>query len=144
MAATKPPLVKSTPELNKNNNNASRIVQPGGPPSGPTEGHITVTGNLSQQQVCAHSLFTISGHAFYDITVNGARNTEYVVKGGSAQITTSWSALYGGIHTNVNGNFTGSLFAPESPGSYSVTMTVTDNTFRGKGKVDFEVVDCPT
>lgn len=120
---------------------ASRIFHP----SGPTEGNILVRGDLPPQ-VCPSSLFSVGGVAVYDLTVNGVKNTDYAVKGGSVQIKTSWTTLYGDIHTDVNGAFSRFLLAPASPGSYSVTMTVTDTTFSGTGQFVFEVAkdeDCP-
>lgn len=136
---------ETIPELDESNNEATRIVQPGGP-SGPTEGKILVRGDLPLR-VCPNSFFTLTGQAVYDITVGGVRDTSYVVKGGAVQITTGWSTLYGDLHTDVNGNFTRFLLAPASPGSYSVSMTVSDNTFSGTGNFFFEVEeeeDCET
>jgi hypothetical protein len=131
-------------ELDENNNEASHIIQPEGP--SPTPGHILVTGSLPST-VYADSLFSLTGHAVYDITVGGVRYTNYVVKGGSVEITikgddgTEW--LYGGSHTNINGNFTKYLKAPTSPGTYHLLMTVTDQTFRGTRELEFTVTERP-
>ena len=129
-------------ELDETNNEASQIGQPGGS-SGVTAGNILVTGNLPPK-VCAQSLFAVTGHAVYDITVGGIRNTDYVVKGGSVQVTADWSTLHGDIYTDVNGDFRRFLLAPASSGTHSITMTVTDNTFSGTGNFVFEVVECET
>ena len=74
----------------------------------------------------------------YDLYVNGVRNTDYVVKGGSVQITVG-NAVYGDIHTDVNGNFAKTLQAPATPGTYHITMTVTDKTFVGTRDLTFKV-----
>ena len=137
---------ETIPELDETNNEASQIIQPGDTP-GPTEGNILVTGSLPST-VYTNSLFSLTGRAVYDITVDGIRYTNYVVKGGSVEITikgdngTEW--LYGGVHTNVNGNFTKSLLAPASPGTYRIIMTVTDKTFIGTRELVFTVVERPS
>ena len=130
-------------ELTKTNNEASQVIQFGGTP-GLIAGDILVTGNLPST-VVAGSLFTISGNAVYAILVNGVTNTSYVVKGASVQVTVTaqngggqW--VYGNIYTDINGNFTQSLEAPASPGTYTVAMTVTDNTFIGTRDLVFSVV----
>jgi hypothetical protein len=131
----------AVPELDKTNNQASQIFPPQGS-SGPPAGNILVTGSLPPR-VCVESLFTVSGQAVYDITVNGVRNTDYVVKGGAVQVAVGGDDVYGDIHTDINGTFSRFLFAPASPGTYPVSMTVTDTTFRGTGQFDFEAVECP-
>jgi hypothetical protein len=119
-------------ELDKTNNEASQIVRIN--PQGPTEGNILVTGSLPST-VYADSLFNVAGQAVYAINVNGTTNTDYVVKGGAVQITVSADGganwVYGDIHTDINGNFSKSLQAPTSPGTYHISMTVTDQTFSG-------------
>ena len=130
-------------ELNEENNAASRIVQIACINPGPMAGNILVTGGLPQR-VCVNSPVLVSGHAVYDIMVDGAQYTDYVVKGGMVQITTDWASTYGDIHTNINGDFTRLIVAPDMPGTYSISMTVTDNTFSGEGSIEFEVVDCPS
>jgi hypothetical protein len=130
-------------ELNEENNAASRIVQIACINPGPIAGNILVTGGLPQR-VCANSTVLVSGHAVYDITIDGTRYTDYVVKGGMVQITTDWASIYGDIHTDINGDFSRLIVAPDVPETYSVSMTVTDNTFRGEGRFEFEVVDCPS
>lgn len=132
-------------ELSETNNEASKIItlSSGG---GPTGGYILVTGSLPRQ-VYTGSSFNITGHAVYDLYINGIRNTDYVVKGGPVQITikgdgdTQW--VYGGVHTNVNGNFSKYLQAPLTPGNYRILMTVTDKTFVGKRELVFSVVERP-
>ncbi len=123
-------------ELDETNNEASRLITIGssGPP---TEGNILVTGSLPTT-VYTGSLFTLSGRAVYDLYVNGVRYTNYVVKGGSVQITVG-NAVYGDIHTDVNGNFAKTLQAPATPGTYHITMTVTDKTFVGTRDLTFKV-----
>lgn len=132
-------------ELDETNNEASQIVQPGGSP-GPTEGNILVTGSLPTT-VYTDSLFTLTGRAVYDITVDGTRYTNYVVKGGLVQITIQGDGgaewVYGNIHTDVNGNFTKYLQAPSSPGTYRIRMTVTDQTFLGTRELVFSVEERP-
>lgn len=132
-------------ELGKSNNEASKIILLGGS-SGPTQGNLLVTGSLPST-VYTNSLFTLSGQAVYDVYVNGVRYTNYVVKGGSAQITvtgydgTHW--VYGDVHTDLNGNFSKSIQAPASPGTYNISMTVTDNTFIGKRDLVFNAINSP-
>ena len=87
------------------------------------------------------SLFTVAGHAVYDLTINGERSTDYGVKGGAVQVAVGGDGVYGDIHTDVNGTFSRFLFAPASPGTYPVSMTVTDTTFSGTGPFDFEAVE---
>ena len=132
-------------ELEEANNEASQIIRPAGTP-GPTEGHILVTGSLPSR-VYTEALFRLTGRAVYDITVGGVRYTDYVVKGGSVDVTiraedgTEW--VYGGIHTDVNGNFTKSLLAPSIPGIYRLFMAVTDKTFVGTRELVFTAVERP-
>lgn len=133
------------PELDDTNNEASQIIQPAGDP-GPLAGHILVTGNLPST-VYSNALFSLSGRAVYDLMIGGVRNTDYVVKGGSVEITIQGSDgsewIYGGAHTNVNGDFTKSLRAPSSPGTYRIRMTVTDKTFTGTRELVFAVQEMP-
>ncbi len=127
-------------ELDETNNEASRLISIGS--SGPTEGNILVTGSLPAT-VYTHSLFTLNGRAVYDLYVNGVRNTDYVVKGGSVQITVAgdggaqWG--YGDVYTDVEGNFAKTLQAPATPGTYRITMTVTDKIFIGTRELAFVV-----
>jgi hypothetical protein len=133
-------------ELDETNNEAGQIIQPGGSGPAATEGNILVSGSLPST-VYTNSLFTLSGRAVYDLLVNGARNTDYVVKGGSVQITvtgdggTKW--VYGDVHTDLNGNLAKSLQATTTPGTYHIAMTVTDQTFRGTRELVFSVVSPP-
>lgn len=128
-------------EFDETNNEASRLISIGssGPP---TEGNILVTGSLPKT-VYTGSLFTLSGSAVYDLYVNGVRNPDYVVKGGAVQITVG-NTVYGAIHTDVNGNFAKTLQAPATPGTYHITMTVTDETFVGTRELEFTVIPVPT
>ncbi|MGY6274995.1 CARDB domain-containing protein [Methylomonas sp. MgM2] len=131
------------PEIDEANNEASQIIQPGGA-TVETSGNMLVSGSLPTT-VYSNSLFTLSGKAVYDVLVNGVRNTDYVVKGGSVQITVTgennaeW--IYGGIHTDTNGNFVKSIQAPPNTGTYHIAMTVTDKTFIGKRELVFNVVE---
>lgn len=131
-------------ELDEINNQASQVIQIG--PPGPTAGNILVTGSLPTT-VYTGSLFTLSGSAVYDLYVNGARNTDYVVKGGSVQITVEGDngakSVYGDVYTDVYGNFSKALQAPTTPGIYRITMTVTDKTFVGTRELSFNVIDAP-
>ncbi|MBV5329046.1 MAG: hypothetical protein JZU65_15690 [Chlorobium sp.] len=132
-------------ELDEANNEASKIVQVAGP-TVITQGNMLVTGSLPST-VYSNALFTVSGQAVYDIYANGIRYTNYVVKGGTVQITvtgidgTKW--IYGDVHTDLNGNFLKSIQAPASPGTYNISMTVTDNTFIGKRNLVVAVTDPP-
>ena len=134
----------SVPELDETNNEASKIVTWGTPST--NVGNILVTGS-SPSTVYAGELFTVSGKAVYDVYVDGVRYTEYVVKGGSVEITVKdnngneW--IYGGIHTDVNGNFKKDLQAPEALDAYQLFMTVTDKTFTGTRELVFQVVEKP-
>jgi hypothetical protein len=132
-------------EVDENNNQASQIVQPGGS-SVATEGNILVSGSLPST-VYTNSLFTLSGRAVYDLIVNSVRNTDYVVKGGSVQITVKGDGgvewVYGDVHTDVNGNLAKSLQAPATPGTYHIAMTVTDKTVIGKRDLVFKVIERP-
>jgi hypothetical protein len=132
-------------ELDKTNNEASQIVRIGSP-SPTTEGNILVTGSLPST-VYAGSLFTLTGQAVYAINVNGTTNTDYVVKGGAVQITVSADGganwVYGDVHTDVNGNFSKSLQAPTAPGTYHISMIVTDQTFSGTRELVFNVIEAP-
>ena len=132
-------------ELDIANNEASQIVRVG-ESTEPISGHILVTGNLSSN-IYTDSLFTLCGKAVYDIFVNGIRYTNYVVKGGSVEITildefgNEW--VYGGVHTNINGHFAKTLQAPSGPGTYTISLAVTDKTFVGKRNLMFAAVERP-
>ncbi len=131
-------------ELDETNNEASRLISIGS--AGPTEGNILVTGSLPAT-VYTQSLFTLNGRAVYDLYVNGVRNTDYVVKGGSVQITVAGDGgaqwVYGDVYTDVEGNFAKTLQAPATPGTYRITMTVTDKTFVGTRELVFIATDPP-
>lgn len=118
-------------ELDETNNAASFVVSLNTPPA--QQGGIRVTGGLPTT-VYTDAVFGLSGRAVYELNVGGVTYTDYVVKGGLVTLTIreiggdrEW--LYGGIHTNVNGDFTKSLIAPDDPGTYQVLVTVTDQTF---------------
>jgi hypothetical protein len=110
-------------EGDETNNEASLVAQWNTPPT--MEGHILVTGSLPSS-VYTGSLFAVAGQAVYELYIDGEPNTDYVVKGGSVEVTikaddgTEW--VYGGIHTDVNGNFRKYLVAPTSPGIYRILM----------------------
>ena len=110
------------------------------------QGGILVTGSLPST-VYSSSAFTVSGQAMYDIVSNGTEYTNYVVMGGSVQITisasdgTTWT--YGNAHTDINGNFLQTVEAPPNPGIYQVAMIVTDSTFTGTRQLAFAVVVAP-
>jgi YVTN family beta-propeller protein len=117
-------------ELDEANNAASFVVSLNTPPA--QQGGIRVTGGLPTT-VYTDALFNLSGRSLYELNVAGVANTDYVVKGGLVTITIreigggrEW--LYGGIHTDVTGDFTKSLIAPDDPGTYQVLVTVTDQT----------------
>lgn len=133
------------PEIDKTNNEASQVIQIGSSPP-PLQGGILVTGSLPGN-VYTSSLFTVTGRAVYDLVVNGIEYTNYVVKGGSVQVTigssggTQW--VYGDVYTDINGNFAKTLLAPASAGTYQIIMTVTDKTFVGTRQLAFLVVVPP-
>jgi hypothetical protein len=129
-------------ELDENNNEASQMIKLGSP--APVPGSILITGSLPST-VYTDELFTLSGRAVYDVYVDGIRYTNYVVKGGSVQITIKDDAgnewLYGGIHTNTNGYFARTIQAPATIGTYQISMTVTDETLSGKRDLLFSVTE---
>jgi len=129
-------------ELNENNNEASQMIKLGSP--APVPGSILITGSLPST-VYTDELFTLSGRAVYDVYVDGVRYTNYVVKGGSVQITIRDDAgnewVYGGIHTNTNGDFARTIQAPATIGTYKISMTVTDETVSGKRDLLFSVIE---
>ncbi|MEI2774357.1 MAG: CARDB domain-containing protein [Candidatus Competibacter sp.] len=130
-------------EPDNTNNEASRLIPIGS--SVPTEGNILVTGSLPAT-VYTNTLFTLNGRAVYDLYVNGVRYTDYVVKGGVVQITVREDSgaaewVYGDVHTDVNGHFLKTLQAPATPGTYRITMTVTDKTFVGTRELVFVVAE---
>ena len=131
-------------ELDETDNEACRIVEIGS--SATRSGNIIVSGSLPAK-VYAGNLFTASGRAAYDVYVDGVRYTDYAVKGGSVEITikdgndNEW--IYGGIHTNTDGDFIKYLQAPATIGKYRLFMTVTDQTFTGTRELVFEVVEKP-
>ncbi len=131
-------------ELDETNNEASQMIKIGSP--APVPGSILVTGSLPTT-VYTNELFTISGRAAYDVYVDGVRYTNYVVKGGSVQITIKDDAghewVYGGGHTNINGYFARTVQAPASIGTYHISMTVTDETLSGKRDLLFSVTERP-
>jgi hypothetical protein len=134
----------SIAEGDEANNEASVVVSWNTPAA--TEGLILVTGSLPST-VYAGSLFAVAGKAVYELYIDGERNIEYVVKGGSVEVTikaeddNEW--LYGGIYTNVNGDFRKSLLAPTEPGTYRVLMTVSDKTFIGNRELVVTVEEPP-
>jgi len=132
-------------EVDETNNEASRIVQPGGVPS-PTAGHMLVTGNLPST-VYAGSLFTLNVRTVYDLIVNGARNTDYPVKGAPIQITIKGAGgaewVYGDAHSDINGNLAKSLQAPTTPGTYRIELSATDKTFSARRELAFTVIESP-
>jgi len=129
------------PELDESDNEASQILQVG--VESDITGNILVTGGLPST-VVANSLFKVTGHAAYEIYINGDRNTDYDVKGGTVQITIKGDGdrewIYPGIYTDINGNFAKLLQAPENTGIYHIIMTVTDKTFTGTRNLFFEVI----
>ena len=131
-------------ELDENNNEASQIIKLGA--AAPIPGSILVTGNLPSN-VYTNELFTISGQAVYDVYVDGVRYSNYVVKGGSVQITIKDDAgnewVYGGVHTNISGYFAKTVQAPATTGTYQIFMTVTDEILSGKRDLLFSVAERP-
>lgn len=132
-------------ELDIANNEASQVLRVG-ESTEPISGHILVTGSLPST-IYTDNLFTLRGKAVYDIFVNGVRYTDYVVKGGTVEITiqdefgNEW--VYGGVNTNKNGNFSKTLQAPSGPGAYTISLAVTDKTFVGKRNLMFAAVERP-
>jgi len=132
-------------ELSTENNEASRIIRVAGSPA-PSAGNILVTGSLPSALYAGH-LFNLSGHAVYYLVVNETICTDYVVKGGAVKISAegyggAWSA-YSDIHTDLNGNFNRWLQAPTSPGTYRISMSVTDQTFIGRRDLVVNVIPAP-
>ncbi len=131
-------------ELCEWNNEAAQIVKLGTPP--PVPGRLLVTGSLPST-VYTNEMFTISGKAAYDVYVDGVRYTNYVVKGGTVQITISddngneW--LYGNIHTDINGRFRKTVQAPAPSGDYHIAMTVSDGTLSGERSLLFSTTERP-
>lgn len=129
-------------EIDETNNEACQILQVGSPPV--MTGGILVTGSLPTT-VNKDSIFTLNGHAVYEIYANGQRNTDYVVKGGAVQITikgedgSKW--IYSDVHTDIYGNFSKLLQAPSLPGTYRIIMTVTDKTFTGRRELVFSAIE---
>ena len=134
---------KAIAELDETNNEVSRLITIGS--SVPASGGILVTGSLPST-VYTNALFTLSGQAIYDLYVNGVRITDYVVKGGSVEVTITGPGVresYGDVYTDVDGNFSKSLQGPATPGTYQITVTVTDKTFSGTRELIFNVKDAP-
>lgn len=128
-------------ESNKNNNEASQIVQIGSTPP-VFAGDILVTGSVPTT-VYTGSLFTISGNASYYLDVNGTVYTNYVVMGGSVLITITSATgnqwVYGNLYTDINGNFSQTIVAPTTAGTYTIAITATDYTFIGTRTLTFTV-----
>ena len=132
------------PELDETNNEASQIIVTGGVPT-PITGGILVTGSMPPF-VCTNTFLSISGRALYDLTVNGVRDTSFVVKGGAVQmaVTGGGDAMYGATHTDISGAFQHILWASASPGTtYQVTLTVSDSTLSGSASFAIPVKECP-
>jgi hypothetical protein len=96
-------------ETDESNNEASRLITIGS--ATPTAGGILVTGGLPTK-VYSNSVFAIGGNAFYDLTINGTRYTDYVVKGGSVKVTIKQGETgpkwdYGEIYTDTSLDFHG-------------------------------------
>ena len=130
-------------ELDETNNEVSRLITIGS--SVPTSGGILVTGSLPST-VYTNALFTLSGQAIYDLYVNGVRITDYVVKGGSVEVTITSPGVresYGDVYTDVDGSFSKSLQGPSTPGLYDITLTVTDKTFSGTRNLKLSVIEAP-
>ncbi|MDL1984612.1 MAG: hypothetical protein LWX54_10580 [Deltaproteobacteria bacterium] len=131
-------------EYDEDNNKASQIIRLGDPVS--VSGTILVTGSLPST-VYTNGLFTVSGRAIYDIYIDEVRYTNYVVQGGSVQITIRDTAgnewVYGGVHTDINGYFSKTVQAPAITGDYQLSMTVTDETLTGERELAFSVIEPP-
>ena len=62
----------------------------------------------------------MSGHATYDLVVNGVRTDAYVVKGAPVEATVQGpggTGNLGTLHTNVYGDFTVGIPSPRLPAS---------------------------
>ena len=131
------------PEIDKTNNSASRIIEVGSPaPS--TAPSILVTGSLPPN-VYTSSLFTVTGRAVYDLSINGTANTANVLMGGLVQFTITGTGgaqwVYGEVHTDTDGYFSKVLEAPAAAGTYHITMTVKDNTVSEIHELVFSAID---
>lgn len=136
--------LNSIEEIDENNNEASKLLAIGDSPD--MTGSILVIGKLPSVVVAGTS-FKVSGHAAYEITMNGVRNIDYDVKGGTVQVIIEaadgrqW--VYPRGYTDINGNFVNFTPAPSAAGIYSITIEVSDKTFSGKRELSFEVVAQP-
>jgi hypothetical protein len=131
-------------ELDKTNNETSRIIKIGGNAVFP--GGILVTATLPKT-VYTNALFNISGCTMYDIVVDGVRYLDFPVKGGALTITvsdnTEHSWVFNGGHSTINGDFSKAVQAPSVPGIYTATVAATDQTFSGSRTISFIVVERP-
>ncbi|MGB2972689.1 MAG: CARDB domain-containing protein [Candidatus Competibacter sp.] len=134
---------KAIAELDETNNELSRLITIGS--SVPASEGILVTGSLPSI-VYTNSLFALSGQAIYDLYINGVRITDYVVKGGSVEVVITGNGIretYGDVYTDIDGGFVKFLQGLATPGTYQITVTVTDKTFSGTRQLIFNVKDAP-
>lgn len=136
--------LQSIKELDKNNNETSKIIIVGGQSLHP--GGILVMATLPNT-VYTDALFNISGRTMYDINVDGVRYFDFPVKGGALTMTVSNNAghswVYNGTHSTISGDFSKILQAPVTTGDYTVTISATDQTLFGSRTISFTVIDRP-
>lgn len=131
-------------EIDESNNQATRILTTEGQNSVP--GNLLITAGLPTS-TCRNALFNVTGRVAYDVYVDNERYTNYVVKGGSVQITVADQAghewKFGGIKTDVNGNFSKTIQAPPVGGRYSLHLQATDKSLLGSRTLSINVDECP-
>ena len=137
-------------ESNTTNNVASTVIRISTPTNldaGVEEsGGILVTGSLPSV-IYAASPFTVSGLAVYYLPSMGVTNLDYPVKGALVQIALvaqkdGSKSLFGGIHTDFNGNFSDTVLAPAA-GIYTLKISVSDQTLSGTRELTLNVTPAP-
>jgi CARDB/SdrD B-like domain len=113
-------------ERDKTNNEASQTFSPQDSGSN-FSGGIAINAFIPTV-VYSGDGFIISGSANYDITIDGVRYTDYMVKGARVEVSLDGIQANSG-HTTADGDFALPFIAPSSPGKYSGRMTVSDRTF---------------
>ena len=130
-------------ESDTTNNKATTTIHIG---PGTLQAGILVTGSLPSTAY-AGLVFNLSGLAVYDFMAN----PPYPVMGGSVQVAITGNSgpgnTYGGFFTSTDGSFAQGILAPSIPSApetaYSLTITVTDNTFVGTRQLPLVVSPAP-
>jgi len=133
-------------ESDEGNNEASQLLQVG--ESDPSGAVIVV--EATSLSTCQGRFVAVTGRADYDFAAVPGEQ-DHPVQGGKVTVkvvnpaTGSVIALFTGAHTNVNGYFGQGILAPDTDGTYTLRIEVTDQTTAGQAEATPAVSGtCPT